>query len=201
MLVITKSCGRIFPIKEIIIITNDNPSIGVLDLEVTNDKNHRISGSNQPAPESGLFVIIKKIKIKIFRNSEVLGEDLPDLLQSDEENDSKGALPRNGGNKPFVKRHGPLGSDRLQSAVQRAGVRRRLPRLHLHVHHSRLHHIDGIRRHRCHDPRPEAGAHVGTHSVFHHPASDNRFLGLIVGRELRRRDDHGAVDGHGRAAP
>ncbi|KAK3423483.1 hypothetical protein EUGRSUZ_F00409 [Eucalyptus grandis] len=120
--------------------------------------------------------------------SEVL-EDLPNLLEGHEQHHGEGALPGDGGDEALVQGHRPLRPDRLHGAVQRPGVRRRLPRLHLHVHHPGLDHVDRVR----------PGRHVGPEPVPHRAALQDRLLDLVVGRQLGRGHHHGAV--HREAGP
>ncbi|RLM61049.1 hypothetical protein C2845_PM14G17090 [Panicum miliaceum] len=129
-------------------------------------------------------------------------EDLAHLLERDEEHDGEGALAHHGGDEPLVQGHGPLGPHGLERAVHGAGVRRGRAGRHLHVHHPRLDHVDGVGGRGGDEARGEAGGDVRGEAVgAGAPAREDGLLGLVVGGQLRRRDDHGAVHRERRAAP
>jgi hypothetical protein len=129
-------------------------------------------------------------------------EDLAHLLERDEEHNGEGPLAHHGGDEPLVQRHGSLRPDGLEGAVDGAGVGRGRAGRHLHVHHPRLDDVDGVGRGGGDDAGGEAGGHVRGEPVGARAAArQDGLLGLVVRGQLRRRDDHGAVDGERGPAP
>jgi hypothetical protein len=75
-------------------------------------------------------------------------DHFPDLLQQEEHHNGKRALVGHYGDEALAECHGAFSLHGLHRTVQGISVRSSVILRDLHVHHSRLHHVDRVGRHR-----------------------------------------------------